>query len=56
MAVAVYAARAALPLSYWPYVGVVVGVGGVVYVAALVALSHQFRATVLAVAADAGLR
>ncbi len=56
MAVAVYAARAALPLSYWPYVGVVVGVGGVVYFAALVALSHQFRATVLAVAADAGLR
>jgi O-antigen/teichoic acid export membrane protein len=55
MAVIVYAARLALPLATWPYVFAVVGLGGVTYFAVLTAISHSFRATVVAVARDAGL-
>lgn len=55
MAVTVYAARLALPLATWPYVFAVVGLGGVTYFAVLTTISHSFRATVVAVARDAGL-
>ncbi len=56
MAIVVYGARLWLPLSHWPYVALVVAIGGITYAGALVALSSAFRETVLAVAADAGLR
>jgi O-antigen/teichoic acid export membrane protein len=55
MAVVVYAARLALPLGTWPYVFAVVGIGAVTYFGVLTAISHSFRATVVAVAGDAGL-
>jgi len=56
MAVVVLAASAALSLGDWLNVVAVVGLGGVVYFASLVGISHPFRATVVAVTEDAGLR
>lgn len=56
MALVVAAARSALPLGEWIYVAAVVGLGGLTYFAALVSISHPFRATVAAVTRDAGLR
>lgn len=56
MAAVVFAARLTLPLATWPYVALVVGLGVVTYFATLMSISHPFRATVLAVAEDAGIR
>lgn len=56
MTVAVAAGRLAFPLASWPYVVLVVGLGGVTYFVALTTISHPFRATVLALARDAGFR
>jgi hypothetical protein len=55
MAVAVYGARLVVPLRRWPAVAALVGLGAVVYGVTLVAISYDFRATVVAVAEDAGL-
>lgn len=55
MGVVVYGARQALPLRWWGYVVFVVGLGGVVYFATLVAISEPFRGTVRAISRDAGL-
>jgi len=55
MGVVVYGAREALPLRWWGYVVFVVGLGGAVYFATLVAISEPFRGTVQAISRDAGL-
>ncbi|WP_166035394.1 oligosaccharide flippase family protein [Halorussus pelagicus] len=55
MAAVTYAVRLALPLSFWPYVALVVGIGGVVYFSSLLLISEPFRTTIRALAEDAGL-
>lgn len=55
MGAVVYGARGVLPLRWWGYVMFVVGLGGVVYFATLVAISEPFRGTVRAISQDAGL-
>jgi O-antigen/teichoic acid export membrane protein len=52
---AVLLARAALPLGRWVNVVLVVGLGGVVYLGALLVISEPFRGTVVAIGRDAGL-
>lgn len=56
MGTLVYAGREMLPLATWPYVALLVGLGCVCYFAVLLTLSTPLRATVLAVAEDAGFR
>lgn len=55
MAVIVYGLRRVLPLSHWTLVVLIVGLGGIAYFGALVAISEPFRVTVKAIATDAGL-
>jgi len=56
MAAVVRSARIALPLATWPYVFLLVAIGVVTYFTVLAGISHEFRATALAIAADTGLR
>jgi O-antigen/teichoic acid export membrane protein len=55
MAAVVYGARLVVPLRHWPAVVALVGLGVAVYGVTLVTISDHFRATVRAIAADAGL-
>jgi O-antigen/teichoic acid export membrane protein len=56
MAVVLVAGRVALPLGAWPTVLALIGLGGVTYFVTLLGLSEPLRATLRAVATDAGLR